>query len=448
MGRRLRPDAQDPELIVPQAESQVFALVDVNNFYVSCERAFNPTLRGKPVVVLSNNDGCAVARSNEAKALGVAMGAPWFMLKDLAKQHGIIALSSNYTLYGDMSNRVMEILRTFSPNVEVYSIDESFLSLNGLDAMWSQRSELGQNIRRQVLQWTALPVCVGIATSKTLAKMANHIAKKQPQFKGVCDLTSLASSEVDSILDGIDVGEVWGVGRRISEKLRSMGINTVQDLRTASPKGLRQHFGVVIERTCEELRGISCMALEEVAPARKEIVSSKSFGELVLEFSELEEAVSQYMTRAAEKLRGQRSYCNSVSVFIHTDPFRPNDRQYSRSISVPMQDPSDDTRDLVRAAVMGLKRIYRPGYKYKKAGVMLMNLSTEGARQSTLFEESRDAQTSAAVMGALDALNKRFGRDTVKIASAAGRARWTAKFENKTPHYTTDWEQLPTAFAR
>lgn len=260
---------------------QIFALVDVNNMYVSCERAFNPRLRDRPVVVLSNNDGCAVARSNEVKALGVPMGAPWFQMRDLARKHGIVGLSSNYTLYADMSNRIMTILRTYSPNVEVYSIDESFLSLNGLASLWASPTAMGQHIRAKVAQWTSLPVCVGIGQSKTLAKLANHVAKKFPLFDSVADFTTMSDARTAWLLQRIDVGEVWGVGRRISAKLRAMGINTVQDLKDAPPSSMRAHFGVVLERTCNELRGISCLELEEVAPPRKEIVSSKSFGSMV-----------------------------------------------------------------------------------------------------------------------------------------------------------------------
>ncbi len=258
-----------------------FALVDVNNFYVSCERVFDPKLRARPVVVLSNNDGCAVARSNEAKALGIKMAAPWFMMQDLARQHGIVALSSNYTLYADMSNRVTDVLRQYSPRLEVYSIDESFLALDGLAGLWPSMCDMGQAIRQQVLGWVGVPVCVGIGATKTLAKLANHIAKKQPPFAGVCDLASLPPAEVDQLLAKIEVGDVWGVGRRITEQLARLRIRTAQELRNAPLKAIRQHFGVVMERTCAELRGVSCLALEDVAPPRQQIVSSRSYGERV-----------------------------------------------------------------------------------------------------------------------------------------------------------------------
>ena len=422
---------------------QLFALVDVNNFYVSCERVFNPRLEGKPVVVLSNNDGCAVARSNEVKALGVKMAAPWFQLQDLARKHSIIALSSNYTLYADMSNRVMTILREYSPNVEVYSIDESFLCLNGMTGHWPTLTHMGQTIRHHVKQWTGLPVCVGIGPSKTLAKMANHIAKKQAAFNSVCDLAGMHGDDIDEVLSHIDIGEVWGVGRRISDRLRDMHINTAQQLRTSSPKVLREQFGVVMERTCNELRGISCMALEEVSSARKQIVSSRSFGATVMTIKELEEAVSMHMARASEKLRGQLSVCGAIHVFVETDRFRLDDPQYNNGVTLPLPDSTDDVRALTGLALFGLQRIFRDGFRYKKVGVVLMDLYSGSVSQGSLFDTGLTAKYSPAVMIAFDALNAQYGRDTVQVGSAAGLGRWAARFENKTPKYTTDWDGLP-----
>jgi len=426
---------------------QLFALVDVNNMYVSCERAFNPKLQGRPIVVLSNNDGCAVARSNEVKALGVKMGTPWFQMKDLARQHGIIGLSSNYTLYGDMSNRIMTILRTYSPHVEVYSIDESFLSLNGMGGLWDSPTAMGQDIRKRILQWTSLPVCVGVGASKTQAKLANHIAKKFPLFDSVCDLTTMSAARMRWLFVRIDVSEVWGVGRRIAAKLADMGINTVQDLKDASPRDIRARFGVVMERTCQELRGLSCLALEEVPSPRKEIVSSKSFGTMAVSLTELEEAVSTYIARAAEKLRGQDSLCGAVHVFVHTNPFREQDPQYSNGLTVPLIAPTDDNRILAAAALQGLALIFREGYQYKKAGVMLMDLHANTISQGTLFDGQPPREQSARVMATLDALNQRFGRDALHIGSAGLVQRWAMKAENKTPCYTTRWDELPKAYA-
>lgn len=427
--------------------AQLFALVDVNNMYVSCERAFNPRLRDRPVVVLSNNDGCAVARSNEVKALGVKMGTPWFQMQDLARQHGIVGLSSDYVLYGDMSNRIMTILRTYSPHVEVYSIDESFVSLNGMGGLWDTPTAMGQHMRAKILQWTTLPVCVGIGPSKTLAKLGNHIAKKFALFDSVCDLANMSDARMRWLFDRIDVGEVWGVGRRIGDKLRALGIHTVQDLKEASPRDMRARFGVVLERTCHELRGLSCLDLEEVAPARKEIVSSRSFGSMVHTLDELAEAVTAYVTRAGEKLRSQGSVCGAVNVFVQTNRFRTDDLQYSNGLTVPIIVPTDDSRVLASAALHGLVRIYREGFRYKKAGVMLMDLSPKGNLQGVLFDEARPRDRDVKVMAALDALNNRFGRDTVTLASAGLAPRWAMRSENKTPAYTTRWDELPKAYA-
>lgn len=281
-----------------------FALIDGNNFYVSCERVFNPQLENKPVVVLSNNDGCAVARSAEVKALGVKMGTPWFQMQDLAREHGIIALSSNYTLYADMSNRMMSVLRQYSPHQEVYSIDECFL---GLDGMRQDLTAYGQTMRQQVRRWTGIPVCVGIGPTKTLTKLANHIAKKGAKWNGVCDLGALQEAALNDLLAGIEVGEVWGVGRRLREQLAEMNIHTVLALKQADSNLIRRRFSVVLERIVLELRGISCMELEQVAPDKQQIVCSRSFGMAVLTLAELGEAVSSYMTRAAQKLRRQSS---------------------------------------------------------------------------------------------------------------------------------------------
>lgn len=429
------------------ADHQLFALVDVNNMYVSCERAFNPKLEGRPVVVLSNNDGCAVARSNEVKALGVRMGTPWFQLKELAQRHGIIALSSNYALYGDMSNRIMTILRDYSPQIEVYSIDECFLGLSGLGGLWASPVSLGQAIRQRVRQWTGLPVCVGIAATKTLAKLANHIAKKRPAFDGVCDLSAMPPREQDALLASIDVGDVWGVGPRIAPRLHLAGIGTVKALRDAPPAWLRAHFGVVMERTGVELRGLSCLALEEIAPAKKQIVSSKSFGQMVTSLEALGEAVSTYMTRAAEKLRQQGSVCGVVQVFIQTNQFRSQDPQYSNALTMPLTAPTADTRRLIGAALYGLERIYRPGYFYKKAGVVLIDLSDASVEQGVLFAPHAEPQKSAKLMAALDVLNRRYGADTVTVGSVGLQKPWDMRRERKTPCYTTRWTELPLAFA-
>ena len=375
------------------------------------------------------------------------MGEPWFKLKDLAKQHGIIALSSNYTLYADLSSRIMTILRDYSPHAEVYSIDESFLDLDGLGLLWESPTVMGQSIRERIRQWLGMPVCVGIARSKTLAKLANHIAKKRPEYGSVCDLSALSEDELTTLLESIDVGEIWGIGRRLAEHLRAANISTVQQLRDAPLSWLRSSFGVVMERTGNELRGVSCLSLEEVSPAKKQIISSRSFGHSVLTFDELRECVATYMTRAAEKLRAQHSVCEAVQVFVMTNRFKATDRQYSNEALVPLPNPSADTRLLIRAAVFGLERIYRPGYLYKKAGVILQGISSEAGKQQSLLTTFGDGVKSEAMMHTLDKLNERFGAGTLNIAAAGIDKSWTMRRENKTPNYTTQWGELPIAHA-
>ena len=423
----------------------MFALVDVNNFYVSCERVFQPQLENVPMVVLSNNDGCAVARSAEVEALGVKMGTPWFKMKELAKAHGILAFSSNYTLYGDMSNRATAVLRDFSPDIEVYSVDESFLRVETVMHLYGGATAMGQQIRHRVRQWTGLPVCVGIGPTKTLAKIANHLAKKNPQFDGVCDLHALTRPERLQWMSQLEVGEVWGVGKRIAKRLNTMGIETVLDLRNASIKEVRAQFGVVMERTCNELRGISCLDLEDVASPKQQIMSSRSFGSPVETLEELREAVASYVARAAQKLRTQGSVAAAVQVYIQTNRFKDSDMQYSEGLIVPLPDPSDDTRLLTQAATLGLGLIYRPGYKYKKAGIMLTLISDKAKRQETLFDDPIQRAQSTKLMAAMDAINAEFGRDTVRTAMSGTEKRWAMRSENRSPRFTTCWDELPVA---
>lgn len=423
------------------------ALVDCNNFFVSCERVFNPRLKDRPVVVLSSNDGCSVARSNEVKTLGVKMGTPWFQMKDLARKHGIVGLSSNFTLYGDMSDRVVAILRDFSPEVEVYSIDESFVGINGMDGQWATPSAMGQAMRQRILQWTALPVCVGVASSKTLAKLANHVAKKQPKFNSVCDFSGMTDDALDALLGNIEVNEVWGIGRKTSEHLRRIGIVTVGALRRASVNTLRTHFGVVMERIVRELHGISCLGLDEVDTPRQQIIASRSFGAPVMTFDGLAEAVSTYVARASERLRGQESVCGAIHVSIETSRFKAREQPYANGITVPLPDPSDDVRALTGAALSGLRRIFRTDHPYKKAGVVLMDLSPASIRQYSLFDSAVTGVQSAQVMAAMDAVNALYGRDTLHLGSAGIRPRWTTRADNRTPRYTTSWDELPSVRA-
>ena len=423
-----------------------FALVDCNNFYASCERLFDPTLVGRPLVVLSNNDGCVVARSAESKALGVPMGAPWFQLKDLARQHDILAFSSNYALYADLSNRVVQVLSDFSPAMEVYSIDESFLDLSGLSEV---PETLGRQIRERVGRWVGLPVCVGIASTKTLAKLANHAAKKGlAGSEGVCDFTALDPAEMDALLASLPVSEVWGVGRRIDERLAEMRIGTVRALRDADPAWIRQHFSVVLERTVRELRGVSCLNLEEVTPAKQQIMASRSFGMAVFDIEALAESVASHTTRAAEKLRAQACTAAAISVSVRSNPFKPQDPQYQRSITMPLAEPSSDTRVLICSALEGLKRIYRPGFAYQKAGVLLSGLELNRRQQGSLLADDATEARSAALMHTMDRINARWGRGTLKPLATGLQQDWRMRRERLSPAWTTNWNELPVVLAR
>ena len=419
---------------------RTIALIDVNNFYVSCERVFNPKLNNKPVVVLSNNDGCAVARSNEVKALGVGMGAPWFKFKDLAKQHGIIAYSSNYALYADMSNRVMSILRQFSPDQEIYSIDESFLDLTGFQSR--DLITYAQEMRQRILQWTGLPVCVGIGATKTLAKLANHCAKKRPVFNGVCNFNALPPNTLAQMLSEIDVGEVWGVGRRLAPRLKALGIENVLQLQQADPEQLRQQFSVVMEKTVRELNGTVCIEMEEIAPPKKQILSSRSFGHPVRDYQSLAESITLYMSRASEKLRKQQSYAGSVYVYIRTSPFKDKDPFYSNGMTLPLSTPTNDTMQLVNVALWILKRLYKPNYNYAKAGVMLSELVPAQGVQTDLFSQVQVSAKSSKLMLAMDAINKKMGKESIKLASEGFKSPWKMKQENKSPNFTTCWDEL------
>lgn len=420
----------------------MYALVDCNNFYVSCERLFRPDLKGRPVVVLSNNDGCAVSRSQEAKDLGVAMGQPWFQLQELAKRHGIVAFSSNYALYADLSERVMSVLRDMAPRIEVYSIDESFLDIAGI----TDREQLGRQIRERVVRWVGIPVCVGIGATKTRAKLANHIAKKNPELAGVFDLEALSIEEQLAWLARIGVGEVWGVGRKISRRLEALGVRSVADLLAANPETIRQQFSVTLARTVEELRGVSCLDMEEVSPPKKQIMVSRSFGRPVLTLDELQQPVVTHAARAGEKLREEGSVTQAVMVFARTDPFRDQLPQYSVSRLVPLVTPTQDSRLIIEAAVAGLRHLYQPGYYYKKAGVMLCDLSPAGVDQVDLFAQGDDDRSSR-LMATMDALNRRMGRGAVFFAGQGIQRRWIAQSKMQSGAYTTRWSQLQIANA-
>ena len=417
----------------------VFALVDCNNFYASCEKLFRPDLKDTPVVVLSNNDGCVVARSREAKLLGIKMGVPVFQIKAEMQRHGILAFSSNYALYADLSSRVMRTLEEMAPRVEVYSIDEAFLDLTGIESAISL-VEFGQQVRERIGHWIGITVCVGIAPTKTLAKLANHAAKKYPATQGVVDLTN--PDRQRRLLALVPVDDVWGVGRRLSKRLNALGITTALDLANASPRAIRDQFSVVLERTVRELNGESCIELEEIPPTKKQIVCSRSFGEKVTHFEFLREAICEYATRATEKLRKEQQQAKVMTVFIRTSPFKDNEPQYSNSASGELLIPSCDTRDFIELANHLLKRIWKDGFRYAKAGVMLSDFYDPGMFQPGLFDDVSTRSNSQQLMSVLDTINQS-GAGKVFFAGQGTKKDWSMKREHLSPAYTTRWDQLP-----
>lgn len=417
----------------------VFALVDCNNFYASCEKLFRPDLKDTPVVVLSNNDGCVIARSREAKSLGIKMGVPVFQIKAEMQRHGILAFSSNYALYADLSSRVMRTLEEMAPRVEVYSIDEAFLDLTGIESAISL-VEFGQQVRERIGHWIGITVCVGIAPTKTLAKLANHAAKKYPATQGVVDLTN--PDRQRRLLTLVPVDDVWGVGKRLSKRLNALGITTALDLANASPRAIRDQFSVVLERTVRELNGESCIELEEIPPIKKQIVCSRSFGEKVTHFELLREAVCEYATRATEKLRKEQQQAKVMTVFIRTSPFKDNEPQYSNSASGELLIPSYDTRDFIELASHLLKRIWKDGFRYAKAGVMLSDFYDPGMFQPGLFDEVSTRSNSQQLMSVLDTINQS-GAGKVFFAGQGTKKDWSMKREHLSPAYTTRWDQLP-----
>lgn len=418
----------------------MFALVDANSFYASCQTAFRPDLRGKPVCVLSNNDGCVIARSAEAKAVGITMGEPYFKQKDLFRRAGVICFSSNYELYADMSQRVMTTLEEMSPRVEIYSIDEAFCDITGVRNC-CDLTEFGKEIRATVLQRTHLTVGVGIAQTKTLAKLANHAAKKwQRQTGGVVDLSNVERQR--RLLALVPVEDVWGVGRRISKKLNAMGIKNALELSEQSTWIIRKHFNVGLERTVRELRGEPCLELEEFAPAKQEIVCSRSFGERVTEYEQMRQAICSYAARAAEKLRSEHQYSRFISVFVKTSPFALNEPYYDNSASMQLLTPTQDSRDIINAAVKCLDKIWKDGHRFQKAGVMLGDFFSQGVVQLNLFDDNAPRAGSNRLMEVLDHLNAKDGRETLYFAGQGVQRQWQMKREMLSPRYTTRFDDL------
>lgn len=423
-------------------KEKVVALVDCNNFYVSCERVFHAALQNKPVVVLSNNDGCIVARSNEAKRLGIKMGQPIFQCQDIIHRHHVQVFSSNYSLYADMSKRVMKVLSQFSSRIEVYSIDEAFLGLTHDDH--ENLTELGQQIRARVLQYTGIPVSVGLAPTKSLCKIATETAKKQADCEGVVNLCNLDEPELDHYLAAIPVEEVWGIGRKYALFLTNYGITTARDLKYADEKWIRRHLTIVGERIVFELRGTACLPLESESKNKKGIMCSKTFGREITSFQELQEAIATYTARAAEKLRQQETQAAALSVFVQTNRFNTAIPYYTNSFDIPLPYPTSFTPDLIRHALTGLKAIYREGYHYKKAGVYLSKIVPEEHVQPDLFGEFslHDHYRQARFMFILDALNTIYGRDTLFFAVQGIARPWKMHQSRLSSRFTTQWSEI------
>ena len=423
---------------------KLFALIDCNNFYVSCERVFNASIQNKPTIVLSNNDSCVVARSNEVKKLGVKMGQPVFEIAGLIKKHNIQVFSSNYSLYADMSKRVMNVLSKFSPHQEIYSIDESFLELT--DQVIDDLTEFGRTIKDCVMQQTGIPVSVGIAPTKCLTKIASEIVKSDPSYRGVLDLSSLSDEQIDKYLTQVEIGDVWGIGHKYALFLGNYGILTARDLKYADEKWIRRHLTVMGARIVLELRGISCMPLEEDTPPKQGIMCAKTFGREITEVEEMQEAITTYTARAAEKLREQDSLTTCITVFIRTNSFKKNVEQYSNSFTTHIPYPTAFTPDLIKYALEGLKAIYRPGHSYYKAGVFISKIKPQSSVQPDLFGDFNltELYKQARLMMIVDAINSIYGRDTLIFAIQGVTRSWKMKQLKLSSRFTTRWSEVLT----
>lgn len=421
--------------------NKVFALVDCNNFYASCERLFRPELRGKPLVVLSNNDGCIVARSNEAKALGIPMGAPYFKTRALIEKHRVQVFSSNYSLYGDLSQRVMTVLQDLESAVELYSIDEAFIALPRSNHR--QLTDYASFMKKRVEQHVGIPVSIGIAQTKTLAKLANLRAKKEAQYGGTLALTE--QEDVEELLSATAVGDIWGIGRQSAEKLHRQGIYSALELTNVAESWIRKQLTVTALRTVMELRGTSCLPLTDSKPDRKSIISSRSFGRPVRNLADLKEAIATHVSIGAAKLRAQGSVASAIQVFIQTSTFKPDTPQYGGHIMMTMPQPSSHTMPMIKSALRGLARIYRPGYAYNKAGIMITALQSAQQIQQNLF--CPDNTEDVRLMTALDRVNHRWGRDTIQFGAAGLTKTWGMKQAHKSPAYTTRWGDIPVVAA-
>lgn len=416
----------------------MFALVDCNAFFVSCERVFQPHLERKPVIVLSSNDGCAISRSNEAKALGIPMGAPFFKIKDIVTKNKVHTFSPNFSLYADMSARVMATLKAFSPLLEVYSIDEAFLDLSSIPP--HELVAYGRHMKQVIKKWTGIPVSVGVGPTKTLAKVANHLAKQQPT--GCCAL--VMPETITNALQNFPLQDVWGVGAQWSKKLTSFGMGSALDLAQKDIRWVGRTFNVILSRTALELRGVSCLNMEELSPPKKSMISSRSFGTPVSSFEHLREAVSFHASSLAHKLRKQKSKTSLISVSIRANPFDKNGNCYSNTFLVPLPFPSQDTSRLIKAATSALETLFREGLSYKKVGVTLLNLSPENQYSSFLFKEMNPEDPSKRndLLKTVDQLNVKHGKGSLIFASEGLNKSWKSKSSWKSPSFTQNWNQL------
>ncbi|WP_291341524.1 Y-family DNA polymerase [Acinetobacter sp. UBA801] len=423
--------------------NRVFALIDVNNCYVSCERVFDPSLNNKPVIVLSNNDGCAVARSQEAKDLGIKMGVPVFEIKDIIHHNNVQVLSSNYALYAEMSRRFHSILSEFvgPGEQEIYSIDESFLELTAYTNKFDL-SDYAQQMRERIWKWLGLPVCVGIGRTKTEAKIANHIAKKNAQFRGVCDLVSMDPINKEQLFGTIDVSEVWGVGRKHAKRLNDMSINTVYDLASTDPRNIKKLFSIVMARTVAELQGISCIEIEHTPPSKKQIVASRSFGTKVTDINDLREAMSMYAQDACSRLRSENLLCGSITAFAHSNPFDPNVPFYNKSLTSTFAQPTDCVLDLVDRAVQMMNLLYRKDVKFKKCGVILTCLEPKSSHIYDLLTDMEEVQKKESLMQALEGVQKKFGKKKIAAGSCFLPDRNWSMSRDKLSRNPFKWDEL------
>lgn len=422
---------------------RIFALVDVNNCYVSCERVFNPKLNNRPVIVLSNNDGCAVARSQEAKDLGIKMGVPLFQIRDVVEQNNVVVMSSNYALYAEMSRRFHNILARFVANneVEQYSIDECFLDLTAFE-QYRDLVQYGQEMKSTLWQWLGLPVCVGIGRSKTEAKIANHIAKKNKQFNGVCDLVRMDPCNKEDYLSKIDVSEVWGVGRKHTKKLQSMGINTVFDLACSNPTQMKKLFSIVMARTVSELQGISCIEIEDTPQTKKQIIASRSFGQRVTELQDLKEAIAMHAQDACKRLRADKSLCGCLIVFAQSNPFDKSVPFYNRAISYAFPQPTDCVTDFVRAATILIHHVFRLGIKYKKCGVMFTCLEPKSSHIYDLLTDMQEIEEKEKLMKTYESIQEKFGKKKIGIGPCFMPNRRWSMSRDKLSKNPFSWEGL------